>query len=211
MHLYLDYSVAAACLASAALDVEAEPSGVVAAHLGVGRLRENLSYKIEYSGICCRIAAGRSANGRLVDIDYLVELFQSQYGVMFAGTHVRPIELAQQGLLDNFVDEARFAGTGYSRYAGKNPERNIDVYVFEVVYPRALYGEHISRRLTPLLGDIDAPFAGEELTCHGLFDRDDLVYISRGDDLSAVLSRAGTYIDYIVGRPDGLLVVLDDY
>ncbi len=55
VHLDLDEAVPFAGFAPAALDIEAEPAGVVAPHLGLGELAEKLPYGREQSGIGRRV------------------------------------------------------------------------------------------------------------------------------------------------------------
>src|SRR5207237_8986448 len=77
MHFDLDQAVSLAGLAAAALDVEGEPAGSVASHLGVGQLGEQLANRGEEPGVRRRIGARGAADGTLVDIDDLVDLIQS--------------------------------------------------------------------------------------------------------------------------------------
>ena len=55
VHLYLDGPVSVACLATTTLDVEGEPAGPVATHLGFGCLGEELSYLVPDSGVRGRV------------------------------------------------------------------------------------------------------------------------------------------------------------
>ena len=74
VHLDLELAVALAGLAAAALDVEAEAPGLVAAQLALRGLREELADLVEDAGVGGRVAARRAADGRLVDVDDLVEV-----------------------------------------------------------------------------------------------------------------------------------------
>ena len=67
VHLDLDHAVAAARLAAAALDVEAEAAGVPAARARVGELREDVADRVERLGVRARgssAACGRWASDR---------------------------------------------------------------------------------------------------------------------------------------------------
>ena len=77
VHLDLDRAVAGAGLAAAALDVEREPALLVAAHLGLGRGREQLAHVVEDTGVRRRVGPRRTPDRRLVDVDHLVDLVQA--------------------------------------------------------------------------------------------------------------------------------------
>ena len=77
VHLDLDRAVARAGLAAAALDVEAEPPGQVAAHLGLVGLGEQLADVVEHARVGGRVGPGRAPDRRLVDVDDLVELLDA--------------------------------------------------------------------------------------------------------------------------------------
>ncbi|MNT06821.1 hypothetical protein D3C72_1415030 [compost metagenome] len=96
MHLDLDDAVALTGLAAAALDVEAEATGAIAARLGLGQARIPVADRIEGAGIGGRVRAGGAADGRLVDVDDLVELLQPLDPVE-VGRGVRGVVQAARG------------------------------------------------------------------------------------------------------------------
>src|SRR5213075_1357965 len=67
VHLDLDGAVALARLAAAALDVEGEATGLVAADLRLRRLREQLAHVVEDTGVGRRVRPRGAADRRLVD------------------------------------------------------------------------------------------------------------------------------------------------
>ena len=75
MHFDLQDAVALTGLAAAALDVEAEPAGAVAAHFSVLRFGKDGADIVEHPGVGGRIGAGRAADGLLVDADDLIHEF----------------------------------------------------------------------------------------------------------------------------------------
>ena len=77
MHLDLDGAVPGAVFAAPALDVEAEPSRLVAPHLGLGGGREQLADMVEHAGIGGRVGTRGPPDGRLVNGDYLVQVVQA--------------------------------------------------------------------------------------------------------------------------------------
>ena len=78
VHLDLDDAVALAGLAAAALDVEGEAAGLVAARLGLGQAGEPFADRREGAGVGGRVGARRAADRRLVDVDDLVEKFEAR-------------------------------------------------------------------------------------------------------------------------------------
>ena len=88
MHLDLDDAVALAGLAAAALDVEGEAAGLVAARLGFRQAGEPFADRREGAGIGRRIGARRAADRRLVDVDDLVEVLEA-FDAVEAGQGLR--------------------------------------------------------------------------------------------------------------------------
>src|SRR5690606_34990649 len=74
VHLDLDDAVALTGLAAAALDVEAEAAGTIAARLGLGEARMPVADRPEGAGVGGRVRARGAADRRLVDVDDLVEM-----------------------------------------------------------------------------------------------------------------------------------------
>jgi hypothetical protein len=75
VHLDLDEAVALARLAPPALDVEAEAPGLVAARGAFGQAGEPVADVGEGAGIGGGVGARGAADGGLVDVDDLVEIF----------------------------------------------------------------------------------------------------------------------------------------
>ena len=70
------HAVALAGLAAAALDVEAEAPGVVAARARLGHRREQLAQRREQSGVGRGIGARRAADRALVDVDDAIDVLE---------------------------------------------------------------------------------------------------------------------------------------
>src|SRR5439155_16265947 len=76
VHLDLDQAVDLERLAAAALDVEGEAAGLVAARLALGQAGEPVADLGEGAGVGRGVGARGAADRRLVDVDHLVELLQ---------------------------------------------------------------------------------------------------------------------------------------
>ena len=83
--------------------------------------------KRERAGIGRRIGARRPADRRLVDIDYLVEMFQSHDLIVGQRFLTRIPEMLGENAIQRFVDQRRLARTGDTGDAGKHADRNIDI------------------------------------------------------------------------------------
>src|SRR5690554_5791564 len=77
VHLDLDRAVTRARLATTALDVEAETTREIAAHLRFGSLAEQRADAIEHSGVGRRVRSWCTTDRCLIDVDDLVEVVES--------------------------------------------------------------------------------------------------------------------------------------
>ena len=90
VHLDLDLAVAAADLAAPALDVEAEPAGLVAARPRLAGLGVELADVVEDVGVGRRVGPRRAPDRRLVDVDDLVDLLDAVDPVVGARAAASP-------------------------------------------------------------------------------------------------------------------------
>ena len=127
MHLDLDDAVAAAGFASAALHIETEPALAVASGLGILGGGEQISDLVEHSRIGGRIRTGCPADGRLIDVDHLVQLVDAFNSRMSAGHAPRPVQVPCQMLVKDLVDQRTLAGARDTRYAGHDSQRDFNV------------------------------------------------------------------------------------
>ena len=122
----------------------------------------------------------------------------------------RAVELPRQCAVEDVGDERALAAARHAGDRGERPERQAHVDLPEVVLARAADDQLLAVALPPLGGDRHLPLAAEV----GAGDRarlgEDRLERPIGDDLAAVLPRPGPDVDDPVGRPDRLLVVLDD-
>jgi hypothetical protein len=126
------------------MHVEAEPARLVAANLGVGRLREEAANLVEHLDVGGRIRSGRAADGRLVDVDDLVKVLRAddlavRAGIDFFGT----VQVAGELLVENVVDQGAFAATGHTGHANEPTQRQRRVNVLEIVVGRPEDGEPV--------------------------------------------------------------------
>ena len=130
IHFDFDDAVAAARFTAAALYVEAEPAGFVATYLRFCRLAVQLSDEVEYARVCRWIGTRRPAYRRLVDIDDLVDILGPLDGLEQARTMRRAINYIGQPLVEDFINQRRFAGAGNASYDCQCPYGKFYVDIF---------------------------------------------------------------------------------
>ena len=113
--------------ASAALavgsDVEAESSRLVAANLGIRQACVEVADCVEDLDVGGGVRSGRAADGRLVDIDDLVEVFEAVNAFVSAGIDVLgTVEVAGEGFADDVVYQRTLAGAGNAGDANESPK-----------------------------------------------------------------------------------------
>src|SRR5690606_26118537 len=211
VHLDLQRAVARARLAAPALDVEAEAPGLVAAHLRLGRLGEEVADAVEHARVRRGVRPRRAADRRLVDVHDLVEVLEARDALVLARHRARAVELLRKHLVEDVVDERRLAGSAHARDGREDAERDLGVDVLEVVLAGAHDAQHaLLVDLAALRGRLDLPAAREVVARDRALLRRQLGIRPRVDDLAAALARKGPDVDDPVARLDRLLVVLDD-
>jgi hypothetical protein len=135
VHLDLDRAVAGARLAAAALDVEREAARLVAAHLRLGRLGEQLADVVEHAGVGGRVGPRGAPDRRLVDVHHLVEVLEALDPLVPPGTS-RAVELVGEHGVEDVVDERGLARAAHAGDRDEAAEREVDVDVAQVVLAR---------------------------------------------------------------------------
>ncbi len=209
MHLDLDHAVALTRLAATALHIEGEAAWLVAARLGFGQAGEPVADRAEGTGIGRRVGARRAADGRLVDIDDLVEMVQP-FEALIGGRGLRgTIQLAGQRLVERLDDKRGLATPGDACNCRERAERDGRVDILEVVSGRAFYGQRAGFLLEAPLGRNGNLFlAIEEGAGEAVFIGDDLFRRPLADNLAAMDTGARAHIDDMVGREDGVFIML---
>src|SRR5690606_22783368 len=210
VHLDLDQPVALARLAAAALDVEAEAAGLVAARLRLGQAGEPVADLGEGAGVGRRVRARGAADRRLIDLDHLVAVFEAGEAVVRAGDDAGAVERAGGRGVERVDHEAGLARARDTGDAAEGAEREAGGDVLEVVGAGAFDRDRVAVARAALGRNLDLARAGEigggeavAALQHGL-ER------AFGDDPAAVDAGAGAEIDHPVGGADRVLVVLDD-
>ena len=210
VHFNLQGAVAGAVLAAAALDVERESARGVAAHLRLIGLCEQLADVVEHARVGGGVRARGAADGRLVHVNDLVQVFQAVDALVAAGHLLGAVELVRQGGIQNVVDQGGFTRAGHAGHRGEYTQREGHGHVLEVVFAGAAHGQ-----LTLLVhgsaggGHFDAAAASHVVAGDGPGILQQLLKAAGVHDFATVLTGAGSDVHNPVGFAHSVFVVLD--
>ena len=207
MHLNLNNPVAAAGLAAAALDVETEAAFIVSLRLRVGGGSEQIPNQVKDAGIGSRIGTGSPADGRLIDRNNLIQLFNPLDFLVLSRYGSCPVQFLCQSLIENLVDQRALSRTGHTGYAGHHSKRKPDRDVFQIILRRPLHRQPSAGRSAYLRYRNLHP-AAEISPGNGLRAIHNLLSGSHGYHFSTMFSRSGSDIHNTVRGPHGILIVL---
>ena len=208
VHFDLHQAIAGTGFTAAALDIEAEPAGAVAADLGiVGRCKQ-ITDIVEQSRIGSGIGSWRSADGTLVNVDDLVQVFHTLHTAAFSGAGPGMVQLIQQCLIQHLVDQTGLSGAGNAGDTGEGPQGNGYVNILQIVLRCPGNRQEFAVSFPPLTGKGDYFHAGQVLSGDGILAGDDLIQGARSHDLTAAAARTGAHIHDEVRSAHGVLVML---
>src|SRR5690606_9280697 len=127
VHLDLHGAVALARLAAAALDVEREPARFVTALARLRGPRVQIADLGEDPRVSRGVRTRSPADGRLVDLDDLVQVFGADDAPVGARRGLGPVKLFGERGAQDAVDQRRLARARRARYAGERAQRDGDV------------------------------------------------------------------------------------
>ena len=104
VHLHARGAVALASLAPAAFYVEAEPARFISTDFRLRRICKQRSDVVEHFGIGGRIGPRCPANGRLIDVDHLVQVLAPFDFLIRARFHPGSVEFPCQHGVQNVVN-----------------------------------------------------------------------------------------------------------
>ena len=91
-----------------------------------------------------RVGSGCAANGGLIDIDDLVELFHPFDPVIIPRLGMRAVQLARQSAVENIHHQGGFARTGDAGDADQFSQWNIHIQILKIVGSGANDGQVFS-------------------------------------------------------------------
>ena len=137
MHLHLGDAVALAGLATAALHIEAEPAGLVAARPGLLGGGEELAHGRENTGVGGGIGARGAPDRALVYINALVYQLHAFDRCVGRGRQGGgAVQFGGSQRIERAVDQCGLAGAGDAGYAGQQAQGNPEGDRLQVVAAR---------------------------------------------------------------------------
>ncbi len=196
---------------SAALHVETEAPGAVAARPRLGVLGEETADRVVDAGVGGGVRARRAADRGLVDDHDLVHLLRPRERPERPRPLRRAVEPPLERRAQGVVHERALPRAGDPGDRAEEAERDADVDILEVVVRRPGEEERAPRlRGAPRLREFDAPAPGEVLPGERRGGGGDLRDRPLRDHRPPVDARAGAEVHDVIRGADGRLVVLDD-
>ena len=210
IHFDAAQTIPLAGFAAAALDVEAEAAGAVAALARFREHGEEISNGRENAGVRGGIRPRRAADGRLIDFDDFVDVLGADNFAVRGGRFGGAIELLGERAVKNVVDECGFARTRYAGDDGEQPKRQRNVHVLQIVSTGAENLYRFAVGAAALFGNCDFRGAAEVLAGEGCRGSLDLRWLALGDEVAASVAGARAEVDNEIGAADGVLIVFDN-
>ncbi len=208
MHFHLDHAGAVAGFAPAALQVEAEPAARIAVQPGLLLLGEHFADEIEHLDVGGRIGTGRPADGLLVDVDDLVHEVQPLDAGVLPLAEARAVEPVGQRGVQGQVHQRALAGAGDAGDERQRAQREGGVDALKVVQARPAHCQPAFVGGPAPLGQRNLTPARQVLAGERGAAAPELRRRAGEHHLAAVNAGAGAEVDDVVGRGDGLPVVL---
>ena len=208
MHLDGQDAAALAGLAPAALDIEAEPSRAIAAHLGVLCVGKQAANVPEYTGIGGRVGARGAPDGRLVNADDLIDPLHALNLLALAGAAAGTVERCGQRFIQDLIDKGGLAGAGHTRDADHLAQREIHRDALQVILMCFDDAQEFPIAGAPHFGYLDIFTAREVRTGNAALGFADIRHTAGGNDLTAVDTGTGADVHDIIRLPHCILVML---
>ena len=210
VHLDLDHAIALTGFAASATHVEAEAARRVAAGAALGHRREQVADGAEQPGVGGGVGAWGAADGRLVDVDDLVEQIEPVDAIAGCGEGAGAIQVTRRLGVERVVDQRGFARAGDAGDAGHEADGNLGIDILEVVAAgvadaNLLFGVPPGARA----GHLDHLPARQVGAGDGIGVAGHVIRRALGNDLAAVDARAGADVDHMIGMANGVFIVLD--
>ena len=196
--------------AASAADVEAEPSGLVAAKFCFRQLCIKVANQVEQFDVGCRVGPRRAADRRLVDVDGLVDILDAGDRFVIARLAFAFVDVSIERLPQNVVDQRTLARTAGPGDADKTAQREFDIDVLQIVMRRSVDRDELSVAGASFNGDFDFSTTGKKLPGDALLRFLDVDNRAFDDDLSTAHARPRSEVDDVVGSFHRLFVMLDD-
>ena len=217
MHFHFHHAIALAGFAAPAGHVERKAPRRVAALFGGGGFGHQLAQRREQAGVGRGVAARCAANGRLIDVDHLVEKFQSFQAEAGRGVGLGAVDVLGGRAVQRVVHQGGFARARYTRDASEQPHRNVHIHLAQVVPAGAAHahGLQLHGRIghrapgRALCGHGNGAGARQKLPGDGGWHAAQMLPVALGQHLPAMHACAGAHVNHMVGGADHVFIVLD--
>ena len=122
----------------------------------------------------------------------------------------RAVEFIGKALIQDFIDQRRFARSRHAGYGDEFAQGEFYVDIFKIVLRRAAHGKELAVPLAARFGHGDFALAAQILSGDGRRAVFDILHRARADDLAAVHARPGADVHNVICGVHGVLVMLDD-
>src|SRR5665647_555473 len=208
MHFNFDDAITGASFAPSPPYIKTKPPRLVTPDTGFSRIRKKFPDAIKGPGIGSRIGARGAADGRLVNIDDLVQVLNPQQILMCTGPMPTAMKLFHQRRIEDVLNQGTFAGTGYPADNHHFPQRDGYINVLEIMGPRTLDDQFLTVAGAALQWNRYAALSGEVLTRQRIFAVHDIFQAAGRDHFAPMNAGARANIYYKISIFQGLFIVL---
>ncbi len=213
VHVHDFHASAFAGIAASALHVKTESALAVTANLAFFHAGEKVADIVPNFRVRCRVASRRAANGRLVDFNHLVDVFEAFQMVELAYRFFGIVEHAGQFAAQNLINQRTLAGARHARHhRERTVQRNFHIDVLEIILGGTanLEFRRILVNLLALFGNLDCLTAAQVRTRQRrliLFE-----FLDGSSRNYATAFHAGTrpHVNHAVRMAHGVFVVFHD-
>ncbi len=117
-----------------------------------GRLANKRSDGRKQVGVGGRVRAGRATDGRLIDIDDFIQIFEPFDGIVTAWFFARPIHALGDSPIQRVDHQGRFAGSADTCDYDQFSQRETHIQMFEIILTGAAQDQVIAIAGTPFFG-----------------------------------------------------------
>ena len=139
VHFNFFFACTFAHFASPATDIETKSSRIVAFHFCIGCACKKFTNRCPHTCICCWVASWSSADWRLVNHDYFVDVFVAFYFVKLALDSHHFVYLGCKIRINYAVYKTAFSTARNTCYCTKYPKWNLYINILKIVLSCAKY------------------------------------------------------------------------
>ena len=148
VHLNLEGAVARTGFAASAFHIEREAAHLIAPHTSFVGGGEELADMSEDTDVGGGVGARGASDGLLVYVDDLVYVLHAVHAAVQTRRHAGVVYLLHQHSVEDAVDQSALARPRHARDRHEAAERELHIYVLEVVLSRPVHHEPPARRRT---------------------------------------------------------------